>query len=110
MREPSHDTGKQREGRSRGSIAIIAALLVFCVTAVALWSLTTIGLIYALMAAAPAMVVVACATLTLDAVADWVAAIVEALVAIFVAIGEAVAAIAAAVLAALAAVFSIFGG
>lgn len=110
MNQPPHDTVKQREGRSRGSITVIAALLVFCVTAVAFWSLTPIGLVYALMAAAPATVIVACATLTLDAVADCVAAIVEALVAIFVAIGEAIAAIVAAVLAALAAVFSIFVG
>ena len=110
MTKQSNNSVKQRNGRTRASVAIIASLLVFCVTAAALWALTTLSLVYAIAAAAPAAVIVACGIAMVDAVADCFAAIVDALATICAAIAEAVGAIVAAVLAALAAVFSIFGG
>ena len=110
MSEHTNDSVKQRQGRTRVSVAIIASLGFFFVTVVTLSVLTTIGVVYALVAALPATAIVACSIMMVDAVAECFAAIVEAIVAVFAAIAEAVGAVIAAILAALAAVFSIFGG
>lgn len=99
MTEQSTNAVKQREGRSRASVVIIASIVIFGVTTMALWALTTLGFLYALAVATPVTVVAGCGIAMVDAVAEFFAAILEAL-------GAAVAAI----LAALAAAFSIFGG
>ena len=88
--------------RTRLSIAAIAALLVFCATAMVLWAFTALGLVFALAAAAPVTFVVTCCIVAVDPVADCFASLMEG-------IGEGIGTVAAAILAALAAVFSIFG-
>lgn len=100
----------QPQGRTRTSIAIIASLVIFAVTAIALWALTTLGFVYALATATPVTVLLAGSIVAVDAVGEFFAVVVEAIVAIFSTIAEAVGTVVAGILAALAAVFSIFGG
>ena len=76
MTEQLTDRAGQRKGRTRMSVALIATLVVFCVTALAVWTMTTLGLVFALATASPLAVILACSILTVDAVADCFAAIV----------------------------------
>jgi hypothetical protein len=103
MSEQSSEAAKQREGRTRASVAVIASLVIFCLVAMTLWAVTTLGLFYALASATPVTVIVACSIVLFDSIAEFFAAIVEGIV-------EALGAVVAGILAALAAVFGIFGG
>jgi hypothetical protein len=98
MSEPISEPRKPRSS-GRIGVALIAALLLFCATAIALWAFTALTFAYAIMAASPVVIVVACCVVAIDAFGEIVAAIFEA-------IGAAIAGI----LAAIAAVFTAFGG
>lgn len=110
MARQTNDHANKRAGRTRLAVMLLASIVIFSFTAIVLWALTTLGLIYALATATPLTVIVAGSIVLSDSAADCFAAIVDAIAAAVAAIAEVIGAVVAGILAALAAVFTIFGG